>query len=275
VIVEIQHHQKIVWIVKAVKVVLLVKQIIKLQKKQQQQNSPKRSGGSNTKTRTSGHSGSRQSPPLGRPPISDPDPISIKTSKTTSHRPHRRRSYSGNQNQTPKLKVETTNNRSIIHSWSMSLGHTYTPETALYGRGIYLAPNPSLYMASNTRGGLFCVCLILRGLVYKCQTIQLGGWLTKPYHSHHSPDGQDIILFDSDQILPCYLIHLKTHTLRPSPLPSPDLSPRSHSRSRSFSGSSGGSTPRSRGSRPGSRSSTPGSRKKRQSNRKKKLQMVL
>jgi len=229
------------------------------------QNSPKR--GSGTKTRGQ----SRQSPPVVRPPISDPDPISVKTSKTTPNRPRRRRSYGG----TRRLEVETTNNRSIIHSWSMSLGHTYAPETALYGRGIYLAPNPSLCMA-NARGGVICVCLILRGRVYKCPTMQLGGWLVKPYHSHHSPDGQDVILFDSDQILPCYLIHLKTHTSRPSPLPSPDLSPRSHSRSRSLSGSSGGSTPRSRGSRPGSRSSTPGSRNKRQTrSRKKKLHMVL
>lgn len=47
----------------------------------------------------------------------------------------------------------------------------------------------------------------MTGKVYKCPGLMNGAPLVPGYHSHISPDGTEIVIFDTKQILPTYIVH--------------------------------------------------------------------
>jgi len=50
------------------------------------------------------------------------------------------------------------------------------------------------------------LCKLLRGKCFKCSGRMDGGDRQLGYDSHTSPKGNELVLFESDQILPRYII---------------------------------------------------------------------
>jgi len=99
-------------------------------------------------------------------------------------------------------------------------GVKHKTDSGWYGRGIYLSPNPGLSLG-YTQGGKMLVCSVLMGKIYKCPGRMDGQPLKKGYDSHESPCGQEYIIFNCCQVLPCYVIEI-TPKATPSPyLPTP------------------------------------------------------
>ena len=48
---------------------------------------------------------------------------------------------------------------------------------------------------------------VLLGKVFKCRQMMNGSSKKEGYHSHMSPDGKEIVIFDSAQINPRYIVH--------------------------------------------------------------------
>jgi len=81
-----------------------------------------------------------------------------------------------------------------------------------YGAGIYLSEYPALSMAYVRKGSKFLLCKVLLGKVFKCTSHMMGAPCKTGYNSHISPNGQEIVIFDTDQILPTYIVHYTTMT---------------------------------------------------------------
>ena len=75
-----------------------------------------------------------------------------------------------------------------------------------YGNGIYLSPNPDV-AACYSRGGMLLVCNVLRGKCYQCPGMMMGARLQSGFHSHESPDHQEWVFFESEQVLPVAIVH--------------------------------------------------------------------
>lgn len=91
-----------------------------------------------------------------------------------------------------------------------------------WGAGIYLSEYSSTaikYSSINFKGKAardddfkgVILCKVLVGRQYICpHNTSTGANLQEGYDSHTSPDGRkEIVIFNSDQILPCYVIHIK------------------------------------------------------------------
>ena len=94
----------------------------------------------------------------------------------------------------------------VKDNFSMELSCKFRP--GLYGKGVYFSEFPNV---SIGYGGQLLLCKVLPGKSYTQGTIDSP--LQPGYDSHiHSPDekgrGQELVIFDVDQILPCYVIHL-------------------------------------------------------------------
>ena len=60
------------------------------------------------------------------------------------------------------------------------------------------------YIKGSTR---LLLCQVLLGRVYKCTKLIHGAALVSGYDSHSSPDGMELVIFDSAHILPCYIVN--------------------------------------------------------------------
>jgi len=89
-------------------------------------------------------------------------------------------------------------------------GVTHSCDTGWWGKGIYIAPVHTYsigYMYGGTKG-LF-LCSILMGKSVNI-TDRIDGQPCKPgYDSHIAQNGQEWVLFDEAQVLPCYLIEVQ------------------------------------------------------------------
>lgn len=47
----------------------------------------------------------------------------------------------------------------------------------------------------------------MTGNVFRCPGLMNGAPLKAGYHSHMSPNGAEIVIFDTRQILPTYIVH--------------------------------------------------------------------
>jgi len=97
----------------------------------------------------------------------------------------------------------------IKHNFDVSYVGKST-DKGFYGAGIYLSEFPGLSMAYVRKGSKFLLCKVLLGKVYKCPGLMMGSPCTKGHHSHISPNGQEIVIFETDQILPTYIVHYTT-----------------------------------------------------------------
>jgi len=104
---------------------------------------------------------------------------------------------------------------------------------ASYGVGVYSSPDPavamnygdryygaalsegsSVYKVHHTPGLKLLVCATLMGrpaTVSRSETRRTTDILVGSAHSHVSPCGSEYIVFDSAQIIPCYILHLDDH----------------------------------------------------------------
>ena len=82
--------------------------------------------------------------------------------------------------------------------------------TGDYGAGIYLSEYSSTAIKYCDMKGGIILCRVLVGKQYVCPgDTPRGIKLKEGYDSHTSPDGRrEIVIFDSDCILPCYAIYV-------------------------------------------------------------------
>jgi len=82
-----------------------------------------------------------------------------------------------------------------------------------YGAGIYFSEFPEVSIGYGNTGKLL-LCKVLPGKSYDCPRKIVGQGLQPGYDSHrYSADqegrGQELVIFDADQILPCYVVNYK------------------------------------------------------------------
>ncbi|KAH3763551.1 guanylate-binding protein [Pelomyxa schiedti] len=80
-------------------------------------------------------------------------------------------------------------------------------DSGWWGAGIYFSEFPSLSMGYVRSGSKFLLAQVLLGKPFLCTDRMDGAAKVPGYDSHISPDKTEIIIFDSDQILPYYVIH--------------------------------------------------------------------
>jgi len=85
----------------------------------------------------------------------------------------------------------------------------YTGNKGFYGAGIYFSEYTSTSMAYN-RAARILLSKVLIGKQYKCPGMMMGAALTKGYDSHLSPDQTEVVIYDTAQILPCYIVHFES-----------------------------------------------------------------
>ncbi|KAL8572703.1 hypothetical protein ACOMHN_049832 [Nucella lapillus] len=76
-----------------------------------------------------------------------------------------------------------------------------------YGAGIYFSEYPSYSMDYIDGAERLLLCQVLPGKVYDCTEIKEGSKLQKGFDSHMSPDKKELVIFNSDCILPNYIVH--------------------------------------------------------------------
>jgi aprataxin and PNK-like factor len=77
-----------------------------------------------------------------------------------------------------------------------------------YGNGIYFSTfsDYAMWYSEERESDRMLLCKVLRGNSYRCDKRIDGGGLVKGYHSHHSPGGNEIVIFEPEQILPRYIL---------------------------------------------------------------------
>jgi len=117
----------------------------------------------------------------------------------------------------PKLAWHGTSDTSIegirrqgllVPGKNNEVGHLN--DSGWWGKGIYVSPTAS-YSVSYMRGnrGLFLVSILLGKTVELGQHERMDGCPVKDgYDSHIAEYGQEYVLFDEGQVLPCYLIEV-------------------------------------------------------------------
>jgi len=77
-----------------------------------------------------------------------------------------------------------------------------------FGAGIYFSEYSNISIGYISRGSKLLLSKLLVGRQFRCNNIQTGRQLEPSYDSHTSPDERsEIVIFDVDQILPCYIVH--------------------------------------------------------------------
>lgn len=86
-----------------------------------------------------------------------------------------------------------------------------TGDKGYYGAGIYFSEFPSVSMGYGNIGKLL-LCKVLPGKTYTCMHLMVGASCMPGYDSHgfdrdHNGRYKELVIFNSDQILPCYVIN--------------------------------------------------------------------
>lgn len=61
-------------------------------------------------------------------------------------------------------------------------------------------------------GNKLLIVSVIMGKVFKCSTMITGQPLNIGYDSHTSPDGNEWVIFDEAQILPCYIVEFQMNS---------------------------------------------------------------
>ena len=91
----------------------------------------------------------------------------------------------------------------------MLLNVSYNFLLGWYGSGVYFSEFPSYSMAYIRDGIKLLLCQVLPGKVFKCTRIIHGENLRHGHDSHMSPDGKELVIFNSHHILPSYVVYYK------------------------------------------------------------------
>jgi len=84
------------------------------------------------------------------------------------------------------------------------VGHA--TDTGFWGGGIYLSPNAQTSVGYCRGGKRLLVVSVLMGMAYTVQTRMDGQDCQPGFDSHIACGGNEWVLFDPNQVLPCYLI---------------------------------------------------------------------
>ncbi|XP_067675258.1 uncharacterized protein [Haliotis asinina] len=88
--------------------------------------------------------------------------------------------------------------------------HPYFDETTdvgWYGNGIYFSEYPRFAMNYMQRTSKLLMCQVLKGKSFQCEKLKLGEAKEPGYDCHVDPYGKEIVIFEEDCILPCYVLH--------------------------------------------------------------------
>eukprot|EP01080_Neovahlkampfia_damariscottae_P002732 gene2732-3927_t len=85
-----------------------------------------------------------------------------------------------------------------------------TTDMGYYGKGVYFSEYPGTSISYSHGNPYLFLCLVYVGKAYKMQNVVTGCSLTKGYDSHISPCGSEVVIFDTDCILPCYKVKYTT-----------------------------------------------------------------
>jgi len=101
---------------------------------------------------------------------------------------------------------ETAIDNIVKNNFDFSKIGASTGNMGYYGKGIYFSEYPGYSMGYVRGGNKILLCLILIGNSYKT-AYNVGCTLKDGYDSHISTDGNEIVIFQPDAILPCYVVH--------------------------------------------------------------------
>lgn len=101
----------------------------------------------------------------------------------------------------------------VQENFDLSKLASNTGDRGYYGAGIYFSEFPEVSIGYAKIGKLL-LCKVLPGKSHDCEDMMLGQALQPGYDSHRvSADkegrGQELVIFDADQILPCYVVNYK------------------------------------------------------------------
>eukprot|EP00483_Globobulimina_turgida_P011213 UN11234 len=104
---------------------------------------------------------------------------------------------------TPAANIDSI----VENNFSLSNLSKNSGDTGYYGAGIYFSEYANV---SQAYGDGLLLCKIMLGKTYKMQSIKVGRQLKNGYDSHMAGGsgkyGTEIVIFDMDQILPCYVV---------------------------------------------------------------------
>ena len=72
---------------------------------------------------------------------------------------------------------------------------------------MYFSEYPSYSMTYIRGASKLLLCQVLPGKVYRCTNLIHGEPLEMGQDSHTSPDGKELVIFNSHHILPSYVVH--------------------------------------------------------------------
>ncbi|KAK3108084.1 hypothetical protein FSP39_000847 [Pinctada imbricata] len=88
-------------------------------------------------------------------------------------------------------------------------GFAHRTDTGWYGKGVYFSEFPAYSMGYIQGAQKLLLCQVLPGKVFKCTKLIHGAALKGGYDSHTSPDGKELVIFNSHHIIPSYVVHYK------------------------------------------------------------------
>lgn len=85
-------------------------------------------------------------------------------------------------------------------------------DDGFFGAGLYfsLFSDYALFYSEERGSSQILLCKVLTGRAFKCSDRMDGEGLQKGFDSHYSPQGNEIIVFRGDQVLPRYIITFET-----------------------------------------------------------------
>ncbi|XP_048239340.1 protein mono-ADP-ribosyltransferase PARP15-like isoform X6 [Haliotis rufescens] len=102
------------------------------------------------------------------------------------------------------------NIKSICREGFRQPDHPYFEEVTdvgWYGNGIYFSKYPRFSMNYMQKTCKLLLCKVLQGKIFKCENLKLGAPKEPGYDSHVDPFGKEIVIYEDDCILPCYIVH--------------------------------------------------------------------
>ncbi|KJE97783.1 hypothetical protein CAOG_07882 [Capsaspora owczarzaki ATCC 30864] len=88
-----------------------------------------------------------------------------------------------------------------------------TTDDGFFARGAYFSEYPGYAMGYIEGHTKLLVCQVLLGRSHRCTELILGQERVPGFDSHVSPDGRELVVFDSAHILPCYIVHFEKRSL--------------------------------------------------------------
>eukprot|EP00794_Sanderia_malayensis_P012150 gene12150-13403_t len=86
-------------------------------------------------------------------------------------------------------------------------GFQHATDPGWYGKGVYFSEYPKYSMNYIRDSSKLLLCQVLPGKVFRCKYIIQGDSLRQGHDSHMSPDGKEVVIFNSHHILPSYIVH--------------------------------------------------------------------